>query len=44
MFPEEILHCIEWAKDIFGKLFTLQPQNYNKLIIEEGNEEPNFSD
>lgn len=25
MFPEEILHCIEWAKDIFGKLFTLKP-------------------
>jgi molybdopterin/thiamine biosynthesis adenylyltransferase len=25
MFPEEILHCIEWAKDIFGNLFTLLP-------------------
>lgn len=21
MFPEEVLHCIEWAKDIFGNLF-----------------------
>lgn len=25
MFPEETLHCIEWAKDKFGKVFTLAP-------------------
>ena len=25
MFPEETLHCVEWAKDIFGTLFTLNP-------------------
>ena len=25
MFPEETLHCIEWAKDIFGSIFTLKP-------------------
>ena len=31
MFPEETLHCVEWAKDIFGTLFTLNPQNFNKL-------------
>ncbi len=23
MFPEETLHCVEWAKDRFGNLFTL---------------------
>lgn len=22
MFPEETIHCIEWAKDFFGQLFT----------------------
>jgi len=25
MFPEETLHCVEWAKDLFGNLFTLLP-------------------
>lgn len=25
MFPEETLHCVEWAKDLFGQLFTLGP-------------------
>jgi hypothetical protein len=31
MFPEETLHCVEWAKDIFGNLFSLNPQSFNKL-------------
>jgi hypothetical protein len=31
MFPEETLHCVEWAKDMFGTWFTLNPQNFNKL-------------
>jgi molybdopterin/thiamine biosynthesis adenylyltransferase len=22
MFPEETLHCVEWARDKFGKIFT----------------------
>jgi hypothetical protein len=22
MFPEETLHCVEWARDKFGKMFT----------------------
>ena len=22
MFPEETIHCIEWARDLFGKLFS----------------------
>jgi hypothetical protein len=26
MFPEETLHCVEWARDKFGKLFTLRPK------------------
>ena len=44
MFPEETLHCVEWAKDIFGQLFTLVPQSYNKLIIEERDRPVNFAD
>ena len=37
MFPEEAIHCIEWAKEIFGKLFSLRPKNMNKAV-EEGPE------
>jgi molybdopterin/thiamine biosynthesis adenylyltransferase len=40
MFPEETLHCIEWAKDKFGKVFTLAPQNAIKLIDEGENFNP----
>lgn len=32
MFPEETLHCIEWAKDLFGKIFTQAPKSAIKLI------------
>lgn len=35
MFPEETLHCIEWALDIFGNIFTNMPKNYNKLMTDE---------
>ena len=35
MFPEETLHCVEWAKSIFGDLFTLKPQSFNKVIVLE---------
>ena len=31
MFPEETLHCVEWAKDMFGVYFSMNPQNFNKL-------------
>lgn len=31
MFPEETLHCVEWARDIFGKKFSLQPKAFNKI-------------
>jgi hypothetical protein len=37
MFPEETLHCVEWARDKFGKLFTQGPKNTLKLL-EEGPE------
>ena len=36
MFPEETLHSVEWARDKFGKLFTLRPKGLNK-IIEDSN-------
>lgn len=39
MFPEETLHCVEWARDLFGKLFTTTPKSAVK-ILEEG---PNFT-
>jgi hypothetical protein len=26
MFPEETLHCMEWARDKFGKKFTVGPK------------------
>jgi molybdopterin/thiamine biosynthesis adenylyltransferase len=37
MFPEETLHCIEWARDKFGKMFTQNPKSAIK-ILEEGKE------
>ena len=35
MFPEETLHCVEWARDKFGKMFSTSPQSLIKLL-EEG--------
>lgn len=32
MFPEETLHCVEWARDKFSKLFDLKPKSVNKII------------
>lgn len=32
MFPEETLHCVEWARDIFGKKFSLQPKALLKVM------------
>lgn len=34
MFPEETIHCVEWARDKFGKIFTLRPKIINKMINE----------
>lgn len=35
MFPEETLHCVEWARDLFGRLFSQVPKSALK-ILEEG--------
>lgn len=35
MFPEETLHCVEWARDKFGKMFSQVPKSAIK-ILEEG--------
>lgn len=37
MFPEETLHCVEWAREKFGKLFTLKPKSAVKIV-----EDPNY--
>jgi ubiquitin-activating enzyme E1 len=34
MFPEETLHCVEWARDLFGSLFTQGPQALRKCLEE----------
>lgn len=41
MFPEEALHCIEWARDLFGKLFSQKPKNVNR-ILDEGIESQEY--
>ena len=38
MFPEETFHCVEFARDKFGKLFTLRPKAILKML-----EDPNYS-
>ena len=40
MFPEETLHCVEWARDKFGKIFSQKPKALKKCleIIEAGTE------
>jgi len=37
MFPEEAIHCVEWARDQFGKKFTQLPKALNKRIEEAKN-------
>lgn len=32
MFPEETLHCVEWARDKFGKMYTQMPTSAIKII------------
>ena len=36
MFPEETLHCVEWARDVFEKLFSQHPKQLAKVL------EPDF--
>lgn len=40
MFPEETLHCVEWARDKFGKIFTQAPTNAAKLLEESQTFQP----
>lgn len=35
MFPEETLHCIEWARDKFGHKFSLKPKALLKVTEEK---------
>ena len=35
MFPEETLHCVEWARDLFSQLFNQSAKSYNKIIEDE---------
>lgn len=44
MFPEETLHCVEWAKSMFSDLFTFKPQSFNKVIVLEKDKQINLSD
>jgi hypothetical protein len=41
MFPEETLHCVEWAKDYFENVFTLESQAFNKFLFEDENHDLN---
>jgi molybdopterin/thiamine biosynthesis adenylyltransferase len=40
MFPEETIHCVEWARDLFGKLFTSDPKSAVKCLEEGPNANP----
>ena len=44
MFPEETLHCVEWARDLFGRDFTLAPKALAKLLEAGGSFTPTPSD
>ena len=35
MFPEETLHCLEWARDLFGSLFYQNIQSVKKVLLAE---------
>lgn len=40
MFPEETLHCVEWARDLFSKMFSTAPKSALKILTEGPNFEP----
>ena len=42
MFPEEAIHCVEWARDQFGKKFTQLPKAINKRMEEAKKGEENI--
>jgi len=37
MFPEEMLHCVEWARDKFSKIFTIRPKALSKCLDDSKN-------
>ncbi len=39
MFPEEAVHCVEWARDKFGKIFTQTPKNL-LMVLDKTNPTP----
>lgn len=43
MFPEETLHCVEWARDKFGKLFFQRPKSLMKILEDVQNYVPTNS-
>ena len=43
MFPEESIHCVEWAKDYFGKIFTQLPLIIIKVCHSILNNQRNFN-
>jgi len=40
MFPEETIHCVEWARDHFSKMFTIKPKSAINLLEEGENINP----
>eukprot|EP00331_Platyophrya_macrostoma_P003474 CAMPEP_0176424196 /NCGR_PEP_ID=MMETSP0127-20121128/10705_1 /TAXON_ID=938130 /ORGANISM="Platyophrya macrostoma, Strain WH" /LENGTH=779 /DNA_ID=CAMNT_0017805231 /DNA_START=99 /DNA_END=2438 /DNA_ORIENTATION=- len=43
MFPEETLHCVEWARDKFGKIYSQRPKGLMKILDELDKYEPTDS-
>ena len=44
IFPEEVLHWIEWVRDLFSQLFNKSVKSYNKIIEDEDMFDPNDSE
>ena len=44
MFPEEAIHCLEWARDQLGKNFIQFPNNFNRIIENTKNKDFNKED
>ena len=44
MFPEEAIHCLEWARDQLGKNFSQFPKNFNRIIENVKNKSFNKED
>ncbi|KAL4441756.1 hypothetical protein ABPG74_008753 [Tetrahymena malaccensis] len=32
MFPEQTLHCVEWARDKFGRMYQQKPQSLQRVL------------